>query len=104
MSMIGEAYPLSFTPANIMSGFRKLGAWPINLGVMQCSFDDMANAITREALHYMEESLSLTIKDIQNSKLFLRKAALQYGVPKSTNHCMWQKNLRLVLNMVLLPF
>ena len=31
-SMVGEAYPLSFTPVNIMSGFKKSGVWSINPG------------------------------------------------------------------------
>lgn len=31
-SMVGEAYFLSFTPLNIMSGLKKLGVWPINPG------------------------------------------------------------------------
>ena len=31
-SIVAKAYPLSFTPVNIMSGFKKLGVWPINPG------------------------------------------------------------------------
>ena len=27
---MAEAYPMSFTPVNIMSGFKKCGIWPIN--------------------------------------------------------------------------
>ena len=31
-SIVAKAYPLSFTPVNIMSGFKKSGVWPINTG------------------------------------------------------------------------
>ena len=31
-ALVGEAYPVSFTPVNIMSGFKKSGIWPINPG------------------------------------------------------------------------
>uniref|UniRef100_A0A1X7TFC6 DDE-1 domain-containing protein n=1 Tax=Amphimedon queenslandica TaxID=400682 RepID=A0A1X7TFC6_AMPQE len=31
-SLVGEAYPASFTPMNIMKGFKKTGVWPINPG------------------------------------------------------------------------
>lgn len=34
--------------------------------------------------HYTEDSLHLAIQDVCCSKLSLRKAALQYGIPKST--------------------
>jgi len=34
--------------------------------------------------HYTEDSLHLAIQDVRCSKLSLRKAALQYGIPKST--------------------
>ena len=34
-SLIGKEWSLSFTLANIMAGFRKSGAYPLNLGVIK---------------------------------------------------------------------
>ena len=34
-SLIGKEWSLSFTSANIMAGFRKSGAYPLNLGVIK---------------------------------------------------------------------
>ena len=34
--------------------------------------------------HYTEDSLQLAIQDVRCSKLSLRMAARQYGIPKST--------------------
>ena len=28
--MVGEAYPTAFTPVNILSGFKKMGIYPLN--------------------------------------------------------------------------
>ena len=33
-SLVGEAWPNSITPLNIMSGFRKCGIYPLNPGVI----------------------------------------------------------------------
>lgn len=33
-SLVGKAWSLAFTPVNIMAGFKKSGAYPLNLGVI----------------------------------------------------------------------
>ena len=30
-SMVGQAYPIAFTPVNVLSGFKKTGIYPFNL-------------------------------------------------------------------------
>ena len=33
-SLVGKAWSLAFTPVNIMAGFKKSGAYPLNPGVI----------------------------------------------------------------------
>ena len=48
----------------------------------------------RTASHYTEDSLHNAIADVQCNKLSLRKAAQQYGIPKSSLSLYIQENFR----------
>ncbi len=53
------------------------------------------NSVGMATRHYTEEALKLALQDICEQKLSLRKAALHYGIPKSTMSLYANRKLQL---------
>ena len=92
-SLVGAAWPHSFTPNNIMSGFRKCGIFPINPGAVtdrqlapskafQCK-DKVESTVT-------ESSLDNTLFTQEEQKLYQKRYEEGYNIP-DPSYVAWLK-------------
>ena len=95
-SLVGEAYPLSFTPLNIMSGFKKSGVWPINPGEAIDRRTDPSRALHANTA---SSSTSESASEVDGSPLFspevealyMKRFQEQSSVVDDPGYIAWRK-------------
>ena len=79
-SIIGEVWPQSLTPLNVMGGFRKCGIYPLNPGAvtdqqvvpLPCSQSDCSLAIKQ----FSQEQEILFKKDLKKATMYTSQIML----------------------------